>query len=287
MRWLRVPGLPPRAEDWIDRAVLDIRAVGGHQDYTKFVIVGIARTGSTMLLDLLNNNSKVLAFGEIFRRATEIGWDIRPFGGPYDRRFLDLYRSDPRAFLDRIVFGRWPRSVRAVGFKLFYYHAQEPPFSDVWQRMIADSEIRIIHLMRGNILAQFLSLKLAHRSDVWSMTRATAGKAEPIRLDPDGCARHFAEVRRYERECEQKFAAHPLLRVHYEDLVRAQDREMERVLEFLGITPESGSRTKLVRQRTVPLPEAIENFAELREVFHDTEWAGFFEVDPDEGKVIQ
>jgi hypothetical protein len=78
-----------------------------------------------------------------------------------------------------------------------------------------------------------------------------------------------------------------LLRVHYEDLVRAQDREMERVLEFLGITPESGSRTKLVRQRTVPLPEAIENFAELREVFHDTEWAGFFEVDPDEGKVIQ
>ncbi|TIM35251.1 MAG: sulfotransferase [Mesorhizobium sp.] len=286
MKWLRPAGLPQPAQDWLDRALLDLRSIGGHRDYTKFVIVGIARTGSTMLLELLNSNSQVLAFGELFRTPEAIGWDIRPFGGSYDRHFLSRYRTDPQAFIDDVVFGPRPRVVRAVGFKLFYYHAQEAPFSDVWKLIVGDGNIRIIHLMRRNILAQFVSLKLAHKTQVWSATRKTAGTVDPIRLDSEECRKHFEQVRRHERECDALFRDHQKLNIYYEDLVRAQEAEMGRTLDFLEVGAEPGSSTRLVRQRTVPLSEAITNFSELRAAFRNSEWGAFCEVDPDGNKII-
>ena len=287
MKRLRLSGLPQPAQDWLERAILDLRSIGGHRDYTKFVIVGIARTGSAVLLDLLNSNRQVLAFGELFRTPEAIGWDIRPFGGSYDRRFLPKYRTDPRAFIDDVVFGPRPPVVRAVGFKLFYYHAQEAPFSDVWTRIVGDRNMRIIHLMRRNILAQFASLKLAHQTQVWSATRKTAARTEPIRLTPEECRRHFEHVRHYERECDALFGDHQKLSIYYEDLVRTKEAEMMRVLDFLRVRAEPGSNTKLVRQRTVPLSKAIANFSELCAAFRNSEWEAFCEVDSDENKIIQ
>jgi LPS sulfotransferase NodH len=257
------------------RGAVDLRSIAGTARYTRFVIVGIARTGSTLLLSLLNGHSRIQAFGELFRRPDAIGWDVHPYQDHQGERILGLYRSDPCRFIETKVWGRWPRGQGAVGFKIFYYHAREAPFSAVWDHLARDDEIRVIHIKRRNILAQYLSLQVAHRTNVWSSTERAAGAPEPIRLDPEECRKHFAWVRGLEDEADAFFAGHRMLQVSYEGLLADRTGEMGRVHRFLGV-PEEDVEARTRRQRTVPLREAIANYDELSAVFDGTQWADFF-----------
>src|SRR6478752_6510831 len=133
MSALSIVHLPETQKNALARAMLDLRSIVGNLKYRKFVIVGIARTGSTLLTSLLNAHSQALVFGELFRSHDAVGWDIPPFTSYQSPTLLTLYRSDPLAFLNKKVFRRWPRRYGAVGFKLLYYHARTPPHSIVWE----------------------------------------------------------------------------------------------------------------------------------------------------------
>jgi LPS sulfotransferase NodH len=261
--------------DALARTVLKLRSLWGRSDYSKFVIVGIARTGSTLLIDLLAAHGQAIAFGELFRTEAAIGWDVRPFASDTDKRKLALYRSDPVEFLRTDVFRRWPSDIDAVGFKLFYYHARGHPFTGVWTFLRDDPSIRIIHAKRRNVLAQYLSLQLAHRTDVWSSRQEPASETPAIRLDPEECRRHFEQVRRYESETAETFRHHPVADVFYEDLAGDRDKALGEVQAFLGLERRPTAPT-LVRQRRVLLSRAIENFEELRRTFAATPWSEFF-----------
>jgi LPS sulfotransferase NodH len=259
----------------ITRCALEIRSLPGTLHYTRFVVVATARTGSTFLINLLNAHSQVLAFGELFRSPESIGWDVPPYAGFESKRQLSLYQSDPRGFLTEAVFRRWPRTCKAVGFKLFYYHAREMPYAMVWDRLAQDKEILVLHLKRRNILAQYVSLELAHKTNVWSAVSPCRERIEPIRLDSDACRRHFEWVRKLETECDAFFAHHLITTIHYEDLTAQLDAQMKRIQKVLGLREEK-PRLSSVRQRTSPLSHAIANYSELKDTFADTPWAEFF-----------
>jgi LPS sulfotransferase NodH len=267
---------PSRAHrDAIARAVLRLRSLNGSNDYRRFVVVGIARTGSTLLVNLLNAHSRVLAFGELFRSPDAIGWDTAPFNTSRSAKVLALYRADPAAFINECVFHRWPRRYGAVGFKLFYYHARQLPHSRVWDYLAANPDIRILHIKRKNILKQYYSLELAHKTNVW-VSKAPTDEQPPLRLEVDACRRHFAWVRNLEDECAAFFRAHQTRDIYYEDLSADIESEMKGVQDFLGLKHEQLS-VKTVRQRRKPLSQAIINYAELKHAFEATPWAEFFE----------
>ena len=67
MRYMRLCTPSRPLNEALARAVICARSVTGGRDYRRFVIVGVARTGSTLLLNLLNTQPSVLAFGELFR----------------------------------------------------------------------------------------------------------------------------------------------------------------------------------------------------------------------------
>jgi LPS sulfotransferase NodH len=258
------------------RALLDLRSIGGVSSYTKFVIVGIARTGSTMLISQLNNHSQALVFGEIFRSLDSIGWDVPPFSSYQNQKLLTLYRSDPIAFLEKHVFRKWSSNHKAVGFKLFYYHARTSPQSAVWDYLVQQPEIRVLHIKRRNVLSQYVSLQLAHKTDIWSSTRTFSQDPQCIELDIGECQNHFAWVRSLEEECENFFKNHKVRTVYYEDLARDSNEEIEAVQKFLGLRHETVS-AQTVRQQTRPLSQVISNYAELRDACMGTEWENFFE----------
>jgi LPS sulfotransferase NodH len=257
------------------RFQLDMNSVLGGTDYSKFLIVGTARTGSTLLVDALNEHSQCLAFGEIFRSSDAIGWDIWPFAGHGPADLLSLYRSDPVRFLSKAIFRRWPKDYRAIGFKLFYYHARQPPFSSVWD-YLRDPSIRVLHLMRRNLLEQYLSLQLAHKTNVWSTTRALERDPAPINLDASACLAHFASVEKWQQDCATFFADQPVKEVFYEDLAGDLRGSLREITDFLGIAHED-VRTKFVRQRNSPISRAIANYDELKSTFARTKWEVFFE----------
>jgi len=271
-----IAAVPTGYADAVARMALRARSLHFGTDYSKFVIVGAARTGSTLLVDLLNAHSQVLAFGELFRTPEAIGWDVRPFVTYQSPRLIDLYRADPVAFLEYSVFRRWPANYAAVGFKLFYYHARQPPQSAVWDHLASDRNIRILHIRRQNLLAQYLSLLIAHKTDVWSTTRSPPDQHEPIRIDVEACRRHFLDVRRSEDECADVFKNHAVRNVYYESLARNYAGEMQGIADFLGVRPERiGSN--LVRQSKGPVSQTITNYDELKRAFANTCWQEFFD----------
>jgi LPS sulfotransferase NodH len=249
----------------------------GHGGYRRFCIVGIARTGSTLLLNILNAPGNVLAFGELFRTENDIGWDLAPFAGRRDREAAALHRGDPVAFLERHVFRPWPRRIRAVGFKIFYYHAQRHPWNAVWEYLERQQEIAIVHLLRANILRQYVSLGIAFQTGVWSSpVGAAASTAEPIHLDVDDCIRHFDYVRSSEEACRQRFGLDRLLELRYEDLVADLERETFRLQDFLGL-PKQAVRPAAGRRQPRPLSAMIANYGELERALARTPWARFLD----------
>jgi LPS sulfotransferase NodH len=262
-------------KDGLARAILDLHSLNGGAHYRKFVIVGTARTGSTLLVNLLNAHSQALVFGELFRSQESIGWDVPPFVGYQNSRLLALYRSDPLRFIAKGVFRRWPRACVAVGFKLFYYHARSASQSVVWDYLRENTDISILHIKRKNILEQYLSLRLAHQTNVWSSAFPLSHQPEPIKLDVHACRQHFSWVRRLEQDCETHFKSHNFRTVYYETLAADQNREMESIQKFLGLKPEQLGAS-MARQRTRPVSEAISNYDELRAAFAQTEWSAFF-----------
>lgn len=252
-------------------------ALSGHRDYRRFCMVGIARSGSTLLLDLLNAPGNALAFGELFRSEAEIGWDVSRFARGDPAPMTALFRTDPVAFLERHVFRRWPRRMRAVGFKIFYYHAARPPFCAVWDYLTGERDVRIVHVTRHNVLRQYLSLQIAFQTGVWSASSGSrAQPSAPMFLDLEDCVRHFNYVRDAEQACSARFARHEVLEIRYENLGTDLEGETARLQRFLGL-PQQPVRPTLVRQQTRPLSDMIANYAELERSLAGTRWAVYLD----------
>ena len=66
-------------------------------DYKKFIILGSARTGSNLLMDMLNSNSSIYADGEVF---------------------CYLNGRSVESILNR-YYCEYPRFIKAAGFKIF------------------------------------------------------------------------------------------------------------------------------------------------------------------------
>jgi len=265
---------------YIRRAALVAGLLPGHTDYTRFIILGRSRSGSNFLRSLLNAHSQVTVFGEIFQSAR--GQDVRSIawalpGYSQSARVLALFRSDPARFLETQVFHRFPPSTRAVGFKIFYYHAHEPAWEPAWTYLRAHREIHVIHIRRRNILETHLSRKRAILSDQWVKTSRHDPDAPlpPILLDYEECLADFVQTRAWETEYDRLFADHPKIEVVYEDLAADYRAEIARVQAFLEVDPEPVAPQTFKQSRQL-LSQSIANYAELKARFQGTPWAEFF-----------
>jgi hypothetical protein len=226
---------------------------------------------------MLNSHPQVLGYGEIFRDTDRIGWDLAPPGrDDQSSTLVRQLQSAPIAFLEAQVLGNPPPGIRAVGFKLFYYHAQDGERRNLWEYLANRPGLFVIHLKRRNTLREWLSIRRAEQTGDWSRWNAIERPVEPITLSIESCRREFEYARVAKERADALFAGQPMLQVGYEELVRNRAVEMARVQRFLGVDVDEPA-TSIVRQSRGSLAEAIANYAELEHAFRDTEWAVFFD----------
>lgn len=250
---------------------------GGQKKYRRFIILTTARSGSNFLLGMLNAHSQVLAFGELFREKKTIGWDI----DPYDRylqshRLKRLSQTDPVAFLKNHVFINFPGKIKAVGFKIFYYHAQDESRGHLWGFLRGQNDINVIHLKRMNTLKTMLSLKKAFLTNKWTQTSLEHEERSSISLDYDECLENFNWTHKSQKQFDIFFQNHPKLNVTYEDLASDTDKELARIQKFLGIDYEI-CKPATIKQSNQILSQAISNYSELKAKFKNTQWEAYFE----------
>lgn len=209
----------------------------------RFVIFGAGRSGSTLLVSLLDSNPGLICAGELLR----------------------VRRVAPRSYIDhraRLA------EADAWGFKLLAYHLTaihgRPP-GPFLQSLHRDG-FAIIHLTRRHLLAQALSNALARARSVWHLRGDTPSPTTPVHLDLDDVAHHLAAAERQERVDALALADLPHLHVEYErDLLPAERHRatVARIGEFLGV-PLDRADTTLRKVVPTDLRAVVTNYDALR-----------------------
>jgi LPS sulfotransferase NodH len=252
---------------------LDLGLVPGHREYRRFIIGCMGRTGSNFLASSISAHKNAIAFGELFNntRHERIGWSYSGFDSTDS--LVRLREQDPVQFLETAVYKKYPMSIQAVGFKLFYYHARKPQWEAVWP-YLRDSSVAVLHLKRKDLLALQLSMTKALKSKKWSTRENESTKSSTISLSYEDCLTGFETVRRWQQDFDGYFTES--IEVYYEDIKQDYHGEMRRVQDYLGIEYQP-TKSPLKKQETLPLHLAIANYGELKERFAGGEWEYLFD----------
>ena len=128
---------------YVRRIALDTGVLRGHRNYSKFIILARSRTGSEYLRSLLGSHSQAYAFGELFQKPDELNWNFPDFYRSRSERLL--LQSRPVLFLEQEIFRTYPKQIAAVGFKIFYYDAQDVNSRIVWTYLQSQRDLKVIH----------------------------------------------------------------------------------------------------------------------------------------------
>jgi hypothetical protein len=293
-----------------ERAPQQQAPAGGSRAYTRFIILAPARSGSNLLASQLNAHPDMVCFAELFNYTVDfIIYDVDGYDG-HSPEDIALRERDRPAFLRTRIFGQHDEGIHAVGFKLPYEHIWLVP--DVLEWLLAQDDLRVIHLRRRNLLRARVSLRIAEMTKVWMerkpppltslLTPANAFRAlrhpgratnavratlwpklpgpqaqrEPITISVDECKFYFAWVEENAAQYGSAFGDHPVLTIYYEDLVANREAVLHELQMFLGLKPRP-LRVATRQQNPEPLEELIANYDELREAFRDTEYGVFFD----------
>ncbi len=251
----------------------NIGILPGSNLYTKFIILGRSRTGSNFLRGLLSSHPEIITTGEILRNPEQIDWDSDQY--VLTDQILKLYQQKPVEFMRKVVFRKFSPQIKAVGFKLFYYHAQTEPFNQIWDYLRENTDIHVIHIKRENILKTHLSRAQANRSGSWVNTSGKKENHGPIPLDSTECLQDFEQTRQWENHYDHFFKDHPIKQVSYEDLSENYKPIIQDIQFFLNVSPHP-VEPQTYKQSSKRLSEMITNFDELEKKFRDTPWAEFF-----------
>ena len=229
----------------------------GQKQYKRFILLSRSRTGSNLLISMFNSHPSVYAEGEIF------SW---------------LKGRSEKQILNRI-FASYPGYIKAVGFKIFYYHPQDDDSGIIWQLLQNLDDLHIIHLKRKNILRTLLSRRIAGITDAYRydlQKQGKNGRKKTCRFSEDELRAGFEQTRNWEIKFAKLFSNRSMIDVYYEDLVCNPNLEFNKIADMLKIKSYS-PRTYLKKQNPEKAIELIENYTTLKAKFSDTQWACFFE----------
>jgi len=232
-------------------------ASGVHTQYTRFVLIGHARTGSNLLLDVFRSSPEVEMFHEIFSA------DNRIIGQGFNEGISQLYAE-------------YARCIRAVGCKIFYNHLT----NEEWAEFEKLKEFKILHLMRRNRLRTLVSLAIAFKTDIWLQTNSR--KKIPVEhkrvyLEPENLIGQINQIETWESETRDRFAHRDTLEIYYENLVDNFNAIASKAIKFVGADRWSSNRVAYKKQNPEPLDQLILNFDEVSHVLKNTPWENYLE----------
>ena len=220
----------------------------------KFMISCIARCGSSMLCTMLDSHPQVLCHGEILAGRYESS-------GPYHyliKREFDIaewlhdYRqARPESFLYDVCFN--PAGNKSVGFKFKLEESLDPAYKVFRDLVVADKDIKIIHLQREDILDQYISLQATRQTGVFLVrSRGKRPKLKPFDIDVPDLISYVREARRKQEAAEEMYKDHDCLHLTYEELCESQSAAYQKILSFLEVPHASLSTTmvKVLKKNT-------------------------------------
>lgn len=220
-----------------------------------FILLGQMRTGSNLLRVALESSPQIRMENEIFNPG------FRRAGATFET-ILDEW------------LGAHPRTVRAVGCKIFYEHLDDAE----WLRLLSRPDLRVIHLTRRNRLRMFLSRVIAEASNSWIENRSSerlALERRRVALEIPRLVAFLELSAKREEDARSRCAGRSVLELAYEDLRDDLESVMPEVLRFLGARSWDPRGVRLRRQNPEPMRALILNYAQVARALETSRWKRF------------
>ncbi|MEM5403311.1 sulfotransferase [Paraburkholderia unamae] len=236
-----------------------------------FVILGMPRTGTHYLEELLNAHPSVLSNGELLNT--------------YDTNWPDTNRLRcSNLELLELAYLRYPvqkgkAHATHIGCKINQPQFLERP--GFFEELARWPCLKAMLVVRRNTLESLRSLVQARQSGEWLKYGSDNGSAPPpqVALTIELCEAYFKAADDFHRQVVDSFAPENLLSIDYENLLDDPVGCMEAVQTYLGTSMHPCShRTVLQRQEVRPLEQTVLNFDELKCHFSGGKHERFFET---------
>jgi LPS sulfotransferase NodH len=129
----------------------------------------------------------------------------------------------------------------------------------VWDVLRHDRGLRIVHLLRSDHLASYVSFVRAMTEGKW--IDAPYGTAK-VRVSLEGYRRWATMGDRLADHYADFFAGHRVLVIDFDDLTTAFEASIRSILRFLDVEPMA-LKPATRRQSHQPLEEVVENYGDL------------------------
>jgi len=227
---------------------------------TKFFIFGQGRSGSNLLVDLLNSHPDIYCDRELlnnFRVARK------------NKVFRVLIKLFPYQYI-KYYLNKNPGKI--YGFKLMIY--QLMGYKKI-QKKLFDQKWKIIHIKRDDVLQQTFSAIIAEKSGKYLRTNNDDEDKNIFNIEPrrvfDGILYRTRDLEREKNILKDlKF-----LEINYEkDLANSNKwkETTERVFKFLGTYPVDISSSTL-KTNSVANEKRISNYEEIMEYLKETQFS--------------
>ena len=218
---------------------------------TPVFIVGMPRTGTTLIERIITNHGDAASCGEL----NELQLLVKRATGHWSPEFLDATTATRLRNANLCNLGDdYLQSVAwRVGDRPYMVDKHQSNFllAGIIARCLPHA--RIIHVRRDPLDACFSNLKEPFAQHAYSYSN-----------DQCDVANHYRNYERLMRHLHEVADEH-ILEVSYEALVRDHLRESHRILDFIGLTIESGL-DDITRNRS---PIASASSVQVREPIHD------------------
>jgi hypothetical protein len=220
-------------------------------DLRFFVIVCEGRTGSNLLVDLLDSHPQIECAPELYHPQAGT---FKNYPGISHREFLDLHT--------------YKTSLPIRGFKMPINWILEHP--DILAEFRADN-YKIIRLTRENVFDHFLSVKLAILNSNWCSE--SVYDIQSLKVDPWELLGFMGTRHGVTWATDLICGGMESFSTAYEQLLQPESQAS--LLKFLGAETHE-LKTVKIRMRTKLVHEIVENYDELVEFFSDSPYAGLF-----------
>jgi hypothetical protein len=234
---------------------------------------------------LLDSHPKVACWGEFFYLG-EAGATQDVYtrsGAPNEASFLEdfygcrwdvaganLTETDPE-----------PDTFQAVGFKLKYQQADSYP--GVMRYFLAQPRVKVIHLVRTNLLAALVSsamiprlLKKYRRPNLLS-SDSSESLERTVRLDPNALVDDLRELESRIDRARRAITEFDSIEITYESLVDQPRTTCRILLDFLEVDPDVDLESRYVKIMPRSIRESLNNWSEVCAAINRTPYASMLD----------
>lgn len=224
---------------------------------TRFVLYAYQRTGSTLLVDLLNSHPMIDCQGELL---------------------LNRMHNPSRYLVARSVMARLP----TFGFKLLTPHFSYQNIHDpqAFMTQLHESGYQIILLQRTNVFQTALSLLYAMKSWRFHFRKSHAQiELEKIWINPEELISKIEWIEHSKKIQEESVMHLPHLRLIYEEVLLVNQRHQEtidNICDYLGLS-HSPVNSEFIKLTPDSIYELVTNADEVIKHISQTKYRKYIE----------